>query len=137
MPGRDLTEKDLVETAGDLSRERGLIGAILNHSPHGIIVSDVNGKLVLQNKAAESIWAGSASADNVAGWGKYRAFHSDGRPYEPTDWSMARALANHETTQPQEIQGGEVTLRTFANHLVDRALDSFEPSRAWSSFFAT
>ena len=79
------------------------VGAILNHSPHGIIVSDANGKLVLQNKASESIWAGSASADNVAGWGKYRAFHSDGRPYEPTDWSMARALANHETTQPQEI----------------------------------
>jgi PAS domain S-box-containing protein len=85
------------------SRERGLVEAILTHSPHGIIVSDLQGKLILQNKAAEKIWAGSATADNVAAWGKYRAFHADGRPFEPTDWSMARAVAHQETTEAEEI----------------------------------
>ncbi len=86
------------------ARERGLLEVILEHSPHGIIVSNAEGKLILQNKAAEAIWAGSASAENVAGWGKYRAFHADGRPFEGKDWSMARALTNKETTQAEEIR---------------------------------
>ena len=85
------------------SRERGLLEAILLHSPHGIIVSDPQGRLILQNRAAEKIWAGSATVDSVAGWGKYRAFHADGRPFEPTDWSMARALTRQETTENEEI----------------------------------
>lgn len=85
------------------SRERGLVEAILTHSPHGIIVSDPHGKLILQNRAAEKIWAGSATADSVAAWGQYRAFHPDGRPFEATDWSMARALLHQETTEAEEI----------------------------------
>src|SRR5580704_7532539 len=64
-------------------RERGLLETVLTHSPHGIIVSDDAGRLTLQNRAAERIWAGSATAENVEGWGRYRAFHADGRPYEP------------------------------------------------------
>lgn len=86
------------------SRERGLVEAILAHSPHGIIVSDPHGKLVLQNQAAERIWAGSATANDVASWGTYRAFHADGRPFEGSDWSMARALSAHTITEGEEIQ---------------------------------
>src|SRR5262249_37154102 len=59
--------------------ERGLLEAVLTHSPHGILVSDAQGRIFLQNRAAEKIWAGSATADNVQGWGQYRAFHADGR----------------------------------------------------------
>lgn len=84
------------------SRDHGLVASILEASPYGIIVSDPQGKLVLQNHAAERIWAGSASADDVAGWGKYRGFHADGRPYEGRDWAMARCLATGETVQPAE-----------------------------------
>lgn len=85
------------------SRERGLVEAILRHSPHGIIVADADGKLILQNQAAERIWAGSASADTVADWGAYRAFHRDGRPYAPEDWSMARALRYGQTIHAEEV----------------------------------
>jgi PAS domain S-box-containing protein len=84
------------------SRDRGLLQAILEHSPHGIIISDKNGKLTLQNKAAEKIWAGSATADDIEGWGQYRAFHADGRPFEPGDWSMARALRDGTITVAEE-----------------------------------
>ncbi len=86
------------------SRERGLVDAILMHSPHGIIVSDQHGKLTLQNKAAEKIWAGSATANDIASWGRYRAFHPDGRAFEGTDWSMARALMNKQVTEAEEIR---------------------------------
>lgn len=84
------------------SRDRGLIETILNASPHGIIVSDARGKLTLQNKASERIWAGSSSAQNIEGWGRYRAFHADGRPYAPEDWAMARCLLRGETVEPEE-----------------------------------
>ncbi|MEZ4314773.1 MAG: GAF domain-containing protein, partial [Polyangiaceae bacterium] len=73
------------------------------HSPHGIIVSDVRGGFVLQNRAAERIWAGSATIDSVDGWGVYRAFHPDGRPYGPGDWSMARCLTNREVVEAEEV----------------------------------
>jgi PAS domain S-box-containing protein len=86
-----------------VKQDRGLLETVLNHSPHGILVSDPQGKLTIQNRAAERIWAGSATADNVDGWGRYRAFHEDGRPYEPGDWAMARALSSGETVDAEEV----------------------------------
>ena len=91
-----------IERLTFVNSKGGLVDSILNASPHGIIVSDAQGKLVLHNKAAETIWAGSASAETVEGWGKYRAFHRDGRPYAPEDWAMARCLNHGETVQPEE-----------------------------------
>ncbi|WP_437509010.1 ATP-binding protein [Sorangium sp. So ce1099] len=83
--------------------ERGLLDALLSESPHGIIVSDAQGKLILQNRASERIWAGSSTAENVEGWGRYRAFHPDGRPFAAEDWSMARCLTRRETVPAEEL----------------------------------
>jgi PAS domain S-box-containing protein len=83
--------------------ERGLLEAIVNHSPHGLLVCDRDGRMTLHNRAAEKIWAGSATAESVEDWGKYRAFHPDGRPYAASDWAMARCLARGEIIQPHEI----------------------------------
>ncbi|MEZ4306936.1 MAG: PAS domain-containing protein [Polyangiaceae bacterium] len=84
-------------------KDRGLLEALLHHSPHGIIVSDAAGRLVLQNRAAERIWAGSASAQNVEAWGRYRAFHRDGRPFAAGDWSMARCLDTRAIVGAEEV----------------------------------
>ena len=81
-----------------------ILEAILNHSPHGIIVCDASGKLILQNRAAEQIWAGSATVEDVTGWGQYRAFHADGRPFAAADWSMARCLRSGETIPYEELR---------------------------------
>ena len=83
--------------------ERGLLDAVLNQCAHGIIVSDAQGRLILQNRAAEKIWAGSATATSVEGWGSYRAFHPDGRAFEGGDWSMARCLQLGETIDAEEL----------------------------------
>ena len=85
------------------STEQGLLDAVLNNSPHGIIVCDAQGQLTLQNRASERIWAGSATTPGVEGWGQYRAFHPDGRPFEPTDWSMYRCLSRKETIEAEEV----------------------------------
>lgn len=83
--------------------DRGVLDAILNHSPHGILVSDAAGKLILQNRASERIWCGSATADTVEDWQRYRAFHPDGRPYGPGDWAMARCLSRGEIVDSHEV----------------------------------
>lgn len=83
--------------------DRGLLDTILNTSPHGIFVSDPHGKLILQNRAAERIWAGSATTEGMEGWGEYRAFHPDGRPFEPGDWSMARCLLRREVITTEQV----------------------------------
>ncbi len=107
------------------SSERGLLDAILHHSPHGIIVCDAHGKLTLQNRASETIWAGSASANDVEGWGQYRAFHPDGRPYGPGDWSMARALRDKtvtlEETHIQRFDGRHAFLLGSSAPILDAA----------------
>lgn len=82
---------------------RSLLEALLHHSPHGIIVSDASGRLIVQNRASERIWAGSATADDVQGWGHYRAFHPDGTPFAPGDWSMARCLTRREIVEAEEV----------------------------------
>ena len=84
-------------------QERGLLDAVLTQCAHGIIVSDADGRLILQNRASEKIWAGSATADTIEGWGRYRAFHPDGRPFEGGDWSMARCLHLGETIDAEEL----------------------------------
>lgn len=86
------------------SRERTLLEAVFTQSPYGIIVSDRHGKLTLQNRAAETIWAGSATASNVEGWMRYRAFHADGRPYAAGDWAMTRSLNTGAVVGPEEYR---------------------------------
>jgi PAS domain S-box-containing protein len=85
------------------ARDRRLLDIVLEQSPHGVIMSDAQGRLILQNEAAEQIWAGSATAENVNEWSRYRAFHPDGRPYEGHDWAMARCLESREVVGPEEF----------------------------------
>jgi PAS domain S-box-containing protein len=85
------------------ARDRSILQTVLEQSPHGVIMCDAEGRLVLQNEAAERIWAGSASAESVSEWGRYRAFHPDGTPFEGEDWAMARCLENREVIEAEEF----------------------------------
>ncbi|HEX2044038.1 MAG TPA: PAS domain-containing protein [Gaiellaceae bacterium] len=86
------------------ARDRRLLDSVLAQSPHGVIMCDAEGRLVLQNEAAERMWAGSATAETVEEWGQYRAFHPDGRPYEGSDWAMAACLETREPEEPHEYR---------------------------------
>ena len=97
-----MTEIELRTLAQEARRESRLLETVLEQSPYGVSISDAEGRL-RHNRAAERIWAGSADAENVADWSRYRAFHPDGRPYEGSDWSMARCLANREVVEAQEF----------------------------------
>ena len=109
-PGDDATNevealrRELERLRAAASTNRSLLTAMLDYSPHGIMVSDAGGRLVLQNRAAERIWAGSATADSVAGWGQYRGFHPDGRPFAPEDWAMATCLRERVVVEARELR---------------------------------
>jgi PAS domain S-box-containing protein len=97
-----MTEIELRTLAQEARRESRLLETVLEQSPYGVIISDAEGRLIRHNGAAERIWAGSAEAENVGDWSRYRAFHHDGRPYEGGDWSMARCLTNREVVEAEE-----------------------------------
>jgi sigma-B regulation protein RsbU (phosphoserine phosphatase) len=101
---KEAVRREIERLQASASRERTLFDAIVNASPHGIIVCDAEGRLVLHNPASERIWGGSATAGSVAEWGQYRAFHADGRPYEPHDWAMARCLTERHTIHAEEVR---------------------------------
>jgi len=86
------------------SRDRGLLDAILEHSPHGIIICDAAGRFVVQNRASERIWAGSSSATKVSDWNVYRAFHEDGTPFRPEDWAMAECMRTKRPVAAREYR---------------------------------
>lgn len=109
-----MTQRDDVAELEALRREverlqvlaqdnRGLIAAVLESSPHGVIVCNAQGEITLHNRASERIWAGSATAATIAGWGQYRAFHPDGTPFAEGDWSMSRCLLRGEMIESEEV----------------------------------
>ena len=102
LAGAAMTEIELRTLAREARRESRLLATVLEQSPYGVSISDATGRL-RHNAAAERIWAGAADAETVDDWSRYRAFHPDGRPYEGSDWSMARCLANRDVVEAQEF----------------------------------
>lgn len=107
MSSPDTTELEALRRENERLRlvaahDRSVLDVVLEQSPHGVIMCDAEGKLILQNEAAGRIWAGSATADSVEEWGQYRAFHADGRPFKGEDWAMARCLTSREVVHSEE-----------------------------------
>jgi signal transduction histidine kinase len=147
-------------TGGERARDgplAGLVQALFEQTTHGVIVCDRAGRLTL-NAAARRIWGGAPECSDVAEWTRYRAFHPDGRPFAPEDWSMARALRSGQSTDPEHVQierfdgaratilagaapiwgpGGEIegAIGVFADvtSLVERADDLLQIERAAAS----
>lgn len=86
------------------SRDGGVLAALVQDGPHAVVVCDALGRILLFNRAAERMWGGAVIAATRADWGIYRAFHADGRPYEPGDWALARCLATGAPSEPEEVQ---------------------------------
>ena len=82
---------------------RTLLKALLERTADGVLIADVNGKLTHRNPAAIRIWAGSAPADSMAEWSRYKGFHPDGRPFAPEDWGLATCLRRGEPVPPRDI----------------------------------
>ncbi|MFL5357876.1 ATP-binding protein [Archangium sp.] len=72
-----------------------LLDAILVQLPIGVAVVEApSGRVLLGNEAFERLWRHPVIySPDIAGYREYRGFHPDGRPLEPHEWPIARALA--------------------------------------------
>ncbi|NTU80023.1 MAG: PAS domain-containing sensor histidine kinase, partial [Chloroflexales bacterium] len=79
--------------------------AVLQHLPVGVgIASAPDGKLLRSNAQLEAIWPDPwLPAEGIAGIRAYRGFHPDGRPYQPEEWPLARAIRTGEVAPPELI----------------------------------
>ncbi len=86
-------------------RERAWLEAVVRHMPAGVIIAEApSGRLVLYNEQARQIWKHTTKpTDLIEAYGLYRGFHPDGRPYQPEDWPLGRAIRTGEAVIDKRI----------------------------------
>ena len=93
--------------------------AVADHLPVGVWFADATGKIVYGNEAGRLIWEGARYVD-PGDFHVYRAWWADtGKPLEPEDWAVARAVRKGETSLNEVLEiecfdGSRKTIRNAA-----------------------
>ncbi len=118
----DMTERKKAEEERDrllqqLEFEQQLLKAVLQQMPAGAIVAESpSGRVLLSNKQAQAIWDGAiAEEKDLEDYRLFQGIHPDGRPYQPHELPMSRAIALGETVIDEEI---EFPLSTGSSQIV-------------------
>lgn len=90
----------------DIESERARLAAVLDHLPAGVMLAEAPvGRLVMGNRQVEAILGMPFfQAEHVGEYSEYPGYHSDGQPYEPEEWPLARSLRTGEVVQGEEIE---------------------------------
>jgi len=102
-PKRALAERDrLLET---IRHERGFLEAVVQQMPAGVIIAEApSGKLLLANqRITEILGQPLVPFASLAELGAVRGLHSDGRPYKPEEWPLARSIRHGEVVAGEQI----------------------------------
>jgi PAS domain S-box-containing protein len=101
---RDVTERR--EAAEALSASEARLKAVLENVPVGIIITEApSGRVVTGNPHAERIFRHPIyETPDFDAYGRWRLRHPDGRPAEPHEYPVARALLTGKTTPPEEYR---------------------------------
>lgn len=88
-----------------LESEQALLEAVLQQMPAAAVIAEApSGKLLLGNKLVEKIWRQPfLESDSIEKYQNYQGFHSDGRPYHPEEWPLARSIRDGEVITEEEI----------------------------------
>ncbi|MGH2946790.1 MAG: SpoIIE family protein phosphatase [Solirubrobacteraceae bacterium] len=78
--------------------------AVLHQLPAGVVIADADGRILMSNERLREMGLsrepGLGSRLHEIG---FTAWHMDGRPYEPPDWPLARALKRGEVVRGEEM----------------------------------
>ncbi len=100
---QDISQRKRMET--EIEAERSLLATVLEVAPVGICVAEASGQLVRMNPAMKRVWGDAAPfAASVTEYRAYRGWfgvEEDGRPVEPHEWPMSRALAGEAVVGPE------------------------------------
>ncbi|MGV7209662.1 PAS domain S-box protein [Oxalobacteraceae bacterium A2-2] len=101
------SEQAALEAAQVADSERQKLNALLQAAPVGIVVSDINGAILLANAAHRQLWGEAhpqpQGMEQFASWRGWWADHTErhGRRLAPREWATARILAGEEN--PRDI----------------------------------
>ena len=100
----DLIDRKKAEEARKAERVR--LETVLRQLPEGVIIADaLSGKLILGNAQVEQIWRKNMlPAQKIEDYEYYKGYYSDGRPYRPDEWPLARAIIKGEIVTHEEIR---------------------------------
>jgi len=99
---QDVTERKAVQEA--LHRSENLLRRVVDSMPIGVWISDEHGNLIVGNPVTEQIWAGKRYV-GIEHFGEYKASRLDtGKPIEPDEWAIARAIRYGEITLNEELE---------------------------------
>jgi PAS domain S-box-containing protein len=111
----------------ELELERARLQATIEQLPVGVVVADApSGRVVAANNAAAEIFGRPVRrGSRLEQYAELRGFHPDGRPYEPHEWPLARALLAGEQVAQEELailraNGECATISVSAAPLRDR-----------------
>ncbi|MGC8633360.1 MAG: PAS domain-containing protein [Candidatus Limnocylindrales bacterium] len=80
------------------------LAEVVRQMPVGVILAEApSGRIVFGNQEAERIWS-VLPATALLGDAAWQALHLDGRPYEPEEWPIARAVERGETVVDEELE---------------------------------
>jgi PAS domain S-box-containing protein len=108
---RDITKQHnsagaLGQLAEQMFSQHAYLETLLRHIPVGVIISEApSGRVLYGNERMEQILGHPiVPPKNVEEYVVWRGFHSDGRPYAPHEWPLARAIATGEVVSGEEIR---------------------------------
>lgn len=107
---RDSTERkeareEREQLIKQLEAERTRLEAVLQQMPAGVVLAEApSGRLILSNKQVDEIWRFPFyPSATIEEYREYKGFHSDGRPYQPEEWPLARSVTKGEVVMGEEI----------------------------------
>lgn len=86
-----------------LRTRKNQLRQIIDSMPVGVFLADGNGQLIMSNSAGVKIWGGEQKV-GIAEYGVYKGCWAEsGQPLAATEWGMARAIRNGETSLDELI----------------------------------
>lgn len=102
---RKADEAEQERLLAELETERAQFEAVLQQMPGGVVITEApSGQLLLANQRTVQLLGDPIDPErDIDHYTQYLGFHPDGRPYEPREWPLARAVLTGEIVQNEDI----------------------------------
>jgi PAS domain S-box-containing protein len=99
----DIDDHKKMEAA--LVESEALLKAVFDAVPVGLVIAEApGGRIVMSNPQAERILGHPVTpAENLANPGNPGAYHPDGSPFEPAEYTLTRAILTASAAGPDEF----------------------------------
>jgi PAS domain S-box-containing protein len=94
------------EARAALETERVRLATVMDNMPVGVVLAEApSGRVIFRNRTVSQISGlNDSPVDDIAHYGKLTGLRPDGRPYEKSEWPLARAVLHGETVSGEEVE---------------------------------